>query len=195
MDKKHNIFISRTVDLSGRAVVADSPAKRIRDLVRWSGEFAKEIEWWFSLKDCTAYPQNLALRKPICIELYEFAHYLGMLIKEINGVTHEVNELFMNAGRGAPLKGLDRSMLKIIRSWKDNLKVPRNRFAAHRFVRKSGQFFTLNEVLEAMQGLDWEILCQAHTDLEEIKQAVVSWHNDRVNNNHLVLAARLMKSR
>ena len=150
------------VDLTRRQVVSNDPAAKIADLLLWARQFAQEIDWWFELRGKTAYPKNLPLRKPICIELYEFAHYLTWATNQISDVVSSVNALHSQAGHGTPLEQMDRKHRRTLNAWKKKLEQPRNHVAAHRYTSKSGNFLNLNDVVNALKGLDWQILETAH---------------------------------
>lgn len=193
---KNQLYISCVaVDLTKRQFISNDPAKKIADLLLWARQSAQELDWWFELRGKTAYPKNLPLRKPICIELYEFALYLTWAINQIRDVVNDINILYSQAGHGTPLEHLDRKHLKILKAWKKKLEKPRNHVAAHRYTSKSGIFLTLNDVSRALKGLDWQTLNAAYKELKKVHDTLIAWHQKPKNRNNLVIAKIARQSR
>lgn len=189
---KENIYLTY-LDLANRPIVRGKLSGRVKDLALWCGEFYKEIEWWFSIREKTQYPQSLYLRKPICIELYEFANYLCLMYDTINRIVHLVNEKYVEAGLDRPLPFVNLRVKKIANKWLQQLKNPRNIVAAHRYTKKRGKFLTLNDVIKALNLLGWEKLNQAWLDLSKVQNELEAWLSNPINKNHLILADRLSK--
>ncbi len=174
-------------------IISGSLSKRVRNLTLWCEEFRKEIEWWFNLRDKAPYPQNIALRKPICIELYEFANYLCWLYATVNKIVALVNKMYVEAGRNGRLSFVNRGVVDIARSWKNHLRTPRNVIAAHRYTDKGGRFLTLSNVIRSLNLLGWDKLEEAWRDLSKVHNELETWLSNPINKNHLVLADGLAK--
>lgn len=177
-----------TNNLSKHKVVSDDPAKKIADLLFWGNQSVQELDWWFELRQKTSYPENLALRKPICIEIYEFAHYLAWTIKQIDDVVENINKWYLQRGRGNVMQHLDRKYRKIVNGYKNNLEKPRNLIAAHRYTTKSKDFITSKDVMSASKELDWKVLEKSYKEIKAVYNDLNKWYKDPKHRNNLVLS-------
>lgn len=184
-------------DFVNRPIVGEPLSERVIDLLFWSREFIQEIEWWFSLRDRlqgpTQYPQSLVLRKPICIELYEFANYLCVIHTVINNIVKSVNAMYADAGREIRLPFVSGEVKRTAQGWKNRLSQPRNIIAAHRYTNKQGRFVTLNDIMAALKSLSWKELEKAREELLHAYEELEAWSSNPTNRDHLVLANDLAK--
>lgn len=163
-------------------------SKRINNLSSHSKYFRDEIEFWFDLwqkvgKSLSLY--SVHLRKPICIELYEYALYLQRLKNDIKKAHKQINDIFKQTGRTSPVFPIDRSITKKIEAVKKELKDARDCYAAHRYTTRAGDYLTIFEVYKVISALSYEKLLEIKKQLFHCNYLINTWLEK--NKNYLIL--------
>ena len=167
-------------------VVGEGPCQRIEDLLHWCRQFAEEVEWWFTL--CGREGNICYLKKPVCIELYEFAHFLQWAHNEIRRAVREINGAYKANEESMRLDEPSGFEKQAVEHWKRTLEKPRDQVAAHRYTDKSGaSFVTVATVSQRWAALGWDQLELARDRLLAANSALQAWIEDPVNRSHLPL--------
>jgi hypothetical protein len=180
-------YTAGTLDFSKKQVVDSDLQKQIKHLMVHLKVFHQEIEFWFSLLLKCSNPQHgLYFRKPICIELFEYAHYMQWLKNDLNEVGKKINGIFKSKDRPSPIKPLDKSVSKVINSVIKYLKEPRNKFAAHRYTEKNDKkFITIGDVNILTNKIHDKKLIDIRDQLFACEELISSWINS--NKNYLII--------
>ncbi len=182
-------YIAGILDISKRKMVNSHLLKGIKDLQIHSNTFQLEIDYGLSLLLSSSNPQHkLYLRKPLCIELFEYAHCLQLLRNGINKVCKKVNQPFEKQGRSAPLAPLDRGIGRILNENIICLRDPRNKIAAHRYMTRSREFLTLAEINSMLRKISNDRLKEIKDQLFTCNEKMLLWLDK--NKNFLVLAGK-----
>lgn len=182
-------YIAGIIDFSERPMVSSDPKKSISDFKIHSDIFQREIGFGLSLLLSSSNPQHkLYLRKPLCIELFEYAHYLRWLKKEINKVCKKVNQLFEKQERSSPLTPLDRNLDRTLNDKIKYLRDPRNKFAAHRYTTGSKEFLTMADMVSIVNKISDVKLIEIKDQLFACSGEMLLWFEK--NKNYLVLAGK-----
>ncbi len=183
-------YIVGTLDFSKIKVIGSDPQKRISNLMVHLKIFHQEIEFWFSLLlSCPSPQQKISLRKPICIELFEYAHYMQWLKNDLNKVCRKVNQIFKSKDRSSPLTPLERNVSKTINIAIKYLREPRNQFAAHRYTKnRSKEFITIGDVISILNKIPDKKLIEIRDQLFTCDELITLWIKN--NKNYLIFAGK-----
>lgn len=189
-----NFFKTKVIDGNIKIPFTGSIQKRINSTKILLSLFRKEIEWWFKLlenSDIKSFNSNNYIRKPLCIELLEYANLIKWLIKNINDDNYNIvafiNKLYTDKGRNPPLKKLDKSIRKKINKIIKTLKPFRGKVAAHRYFDKQGNFIFINDIITLMKDVDLTKINDMKNILFEYHDLIVSWIEN--NKNCLILSS------
>ena len=153
--------------------------------------FREEISWWFEHFENTPNIYSIRIKKPITIEMIEYGIYMRGIIKQINEAAKRVGEIYQSKGRDFSIDYIERSNRKIITKWIDYLTPFRNQIAAHRYTTGNGKFLQLGDVVSLLQGMSIHKISLCKNDLFDCHNNIVSWLNNRVNTNNLILVSKL----
>ena len=79
-------FDAGTIDLLKRKIIEGKLDKKIKDLSLQLDNFRQEIDFWFTLLQKNQNPmERFYIRKPLCIELFEYSQYLKLGVMVILG--------------------------------------------------------------------------------------------------------------
>jgi hypothetical protein len=183
------VFDIGFLDTSKRPMVEGEIVKQIKDYQIHLSIFRQEIDFWFNLLEKTNQFEKRYIRKPICIELFEYAHYMQWLKNDINKVCRKVNKIFNSKGRSSPLTPLERKISKTINNSIKYLRDPRNQFAAHRYTKKkSKEFITVDNVIKILNKISDKKLVGIRDQLFACDELIALWINS--NKNYLILASK-----
>lgn len=154
----------------------------------------KGIDWWFDIFEKNQDPfQRNYLKKPICIELFEYTYLLKIVRKQISEVIiHKVNQVFKEKNRDSPLPALNRKIKSKLKEISEYLEDPRNQFAAHRYTFDSGkQYIKIKNLINILNKLSKDELINIRNELFIIHDEISDWINQ--NENFIPLASYKQK--
>ena len=172
-----NYFDAGLIDFSLKKIIEGDVSEQIRGFKTSLEIFRKEIIFWFDLLQSVKTPNRSYLKKPICIELFEYTQYLSKLRGIIRQVILGINSLFAEKNRPAPLSPLPKEILNTLNNIAKYLKNPRNRLAAHRYTLRKDQYLTYSEIIKLLSKLSDEHLIKIKDELFNIHYDLYSWCN------------------
>lgn len=183
---------SFTIDkdiLEEKIIDRDNTTKFLSHTSSMLNSIRKEIDWWFDIFEKTQDPfQRNYLKKPICIELFEYTYLLKIVRKQIAEVIiYKVNHVFKEKNRDSPLSTLNRNITSKLEKISKYLQEPRNQFAAHRFTDDSGkQYITINKLIKILNKLSKDELINIRNELFIIHDIIEEWIKN--NKRYIILA-------
>ncbi|MBC8401670.1 MAG: hypothetical protein H8E14_09295 [Candidatus Marinimicrobia bacterium] len=179
------VFDLGVFDTSKRRMVEGDIVKQIKDYHIHLSTFRQEIDFWFSLLEKTDQFEKRYFRKPICIELFEYAQFLKKIKNLINKASSKINQVYEKKDRQPQVKILDKGLNKTLNDISEHLRKPRSTFAAHRYTDKKGEFLTMNDVISQINKLSDDNLNEKKHKLYECHNSISSWINKY--ETHLIL--------
>lgn len=172
-----NFFNAGLIDFSLKKIIEGDVSEQVRGFRTSLKSFRKEIVFWFDLLKSANTPNRSYLKKPICIELFEYTQYLSKLRGIIQNVIVGMNKLFREKNRPPPLTPLPKEILHTLKDIRKYLNDPRNRLAAHRYTLRTGEFLTYDEIIKLLSKLSDEHLIKIKDELFNIHDVLESWFN------------------
>lgn len=169
------VFDIGALDTTKRHMVEGGIVKQIKDYHTHLSTFRQEIDFWFNLLENTNQIEKRYFRKPICIELFEYANFLKKTRNLINRASNRISQIYENTGRQSQVKILDKSLNKTLDDISEYLRIPRNTFAAHRYTNKKGDFLTIDDVILQINKLSNDNLNEKKHKLYECHNLISSW--------------------
>jgi len=187
-------YYSKTIDFSIRKLIDGNIENQIKEYLRQLDLFQEEIDYWFKVfNDTGNLKEKNYLRKPICIELFEYSHYLKRLKKLINGSSKEINRIFEKKRKCKPIKLLNQNLEEILKQSINYLNDPRRQFAAHRYTKKNKDFLTINEIVKISSKLSDQKIEEIKNNLYIVHQKIKEWFDNY--QNYLIILEGIIKAK
>ncbi len=149
--------------------------------------FYEEIIYLYDILEKTKVINRFYIKKPICIELYEYTNFLNVVRTKItNEIIPIVNEVFTKNNRQSPVGSFDINIKKELKIIHNMLKDPRNKVVAHRYTNKDGQYITIDELIRYLNKLTGKNLQDIKGKLFSIHDIIEEWI---INNNRYIILA------
>lgn len=180
-----NTYYFENIDLSKKQIIAGNLVEQIDSFETSLDLFRKEIIWWFSCLNDDPNHSNY-LRKPICIELYEYTNYIQWLKNKLITITNKVNNIYEESGYEHHIKPPQKNISQKLENIKKELHLPRHRVSAHRYTDKSNNFLTVGEIMLLISKISNSRLNDIKKELFDYHDSLIKWI--QINKPYFILA-------
>ncbi len=175
-------YYNKNIDFSKRKIINGNFRDQIRDWELHLNLFRDELVFWFELLERTKKSQEKNyLKKPICIELYEYCICLKRCKKLLNQNAKCINELHKKVDNSCPVIQLNNGIDTILNKSQEYLREPRSKYAAHRFTHKNKDFLTVDEIIYIIKNISNKKLLIIREDLFKCHDDIINWINSYGN--------------
>ena len=182
-------FDCSIVDMTQKKIISGSPINKIKDYEVQLDQFRKEIDWWFALYRKTSVLHKFKVKKPIVIEMYEFADYLSKVLNQISNAVHVINKIYISKNRVNPINQIEKTTKKTVSNIKKILNPLRNQIVAHRYkTTRSGTFLRMEDLMKLHSDLAIKNLNKCKKDLYDSHDIIMNWLSNKTNRTKLILA-------
>jgi len=179
-------YYNDDIAFSKRKIIDGSVDNQIKDFALQLNLFRDEIHFWFKLfENCDRLEEKQYLKKPICIELFEYCNYLKWFKNLLNNSAEHINKIFKKTRNQSPIDKLNTVINKVLNDVEKYLLEPRRKFAAHRYTHQSKDFLTINEITTIVNKISNKNLTKIKDDLFKCHDEIVNWIN--INKNYFVI--------